>query len=415
MTVAATTIPTRAAPPPRSSSAEIEFTTASPSDEPATSAAGSTDAVKPGVTARAPETLAHPGGSRTAQNIASDERGERGDGRSLEQGRTLAARADGVNLDPHLINTLRGTQEQRIHTARWRASPQDARHTPTPDNDPWPAHGGGILLVRTRQGRAVPTEGVVASPSPPSVFGPPERSTRVLTPDAERAVTAPPPAPQDPGARAHPGAGITHANGHTSSTAAPIAAAHPALEQGRASTTSNEAARRPDDDTDAALLAASLMRAHVSATVQDGAQRAEGSGGVGGGGAPGSGGGLGRGGRSRPQGDGDGWLSLDTDDPRFMRYFQQVRRRLDRLWERGLFPQEEALRLNQGTVIVGFVIERDGSVRDISVQRASGVPAFDRNVREAMDTVHFPPIPAALERESLRVRAPFVLRNPIVR
>jgi TonB family protein len=188
----------------------------------------------------------------------------------------------------------------------------------------------------------------------------------------------------------------------------------PTLAQGHASTTADEAARRPDDDDDSALLAASLQRAFVSATVQQCAARAEGVGGAGGGGAPGSGGGVGRGGRAAVLGDGDGWVSLSSDDARYMRYLIEVRRRIEPLWA-DAFPHAEALRMRQGTVILQFVIAADGSVREPAVRRRSGVDAFDANVLAAVRSARLPPIPAALGVESLRIRAPFEFRNPLVR
>ena len=97
-----------------------------------------------------------------------------------------------------------------------------------------------------------------------------------------------------------------------------------------------------------------------------------------------------------------------------MAYFQNVRRRLDSLWENA-FPREEALRLRQGTVILRFVIRADGSVRDVAIQRRSGIDAFDHNVLVAITAAQLPPIPSALQLNELRITAPFVFRNPIVR
>ncbi|MDB4929943.1 MAG: hypothetical protein JWM10_2427, partial [Myxococcaceae bacterium] len=102
-------------------------------------------------TAARPEAPTRPdalGGIAHQQNLDAEQRGERGDGRSLERGRQMAARAERINLDERLLDADRGVQEQRIATARRRASPQDDRRTPHPDEDPWVSTGDGVLLLR---------------------------------------------------------------------------------------------------------------------------------------------------------------------------------------------------------------------------------------------------------------------------
>ena len=163
-----------------------------------------------------------------------------------------------------------------------------------------------------------------------------------------------------------------------------------------------------------ALLAATLLRAQVNAAAQQGAARGDGQGGVGGGGSPGAGGGLMRGGAARAYGEGDGVVSLTTGDARYQRYFGLLRRRLQRLTA-GAFPHEDELQLRQGTVILRFVIERDGAVRDVVIERRSGVPGYDANVRSALVAATLPPIPASLARDRLTVRWPAAFLSPIVR
>lgn len=360
----------------------------------------------PGPTAREradttrPET-ARLGGAHAAQNVDAPTRGEAGDGRSAEEGLNLAARAEGVNLDPRIMNSLHDRQEQRIRTGAQRASPQDDRRTPNPADDPWVATGHGIILFRLPGAAALPTRGA-----------------RVAAGASREAV---PPSDAELGLRAQPtlapriGAGVAEdLHGTRARVAGPMRTQRPTLAQGHASTTSDLAALRPDDDRDSALLAASLQRAFVASTVQQGPQRAEGVGGVGGGGAAGSGGGDGRGGHAAAFGDGDGWISLSSDDARYMRYLIEVRRRIEPLWA-DAFPREEALRLRQGTVILQFVITREGAVREAVVRRHSGVDRFDDNVLAAVRRARLPPIPAALGADHLRIRAPFEFRNPLVR
>ncbi len=359
---------------------------------------------------QAPSERPELGGIAHRQNLDAEHAGERGDGRSLERGRQLAARAEHLNLDERLLDANRGSQEQRIATSARRASPQDDRRTPHPDEDPWVSTGDGVLLLRLPHATALPTAGATSHDQATIAMqaGPMPNGERL--PDA--VVVGPGRGDRDLVER--PTAGVAHATGASTRVAGPVAMQRPSLHAGHASTTSDRLAARTSDDADAALLAASMLRDHMNASVQDGPQRAVGEGGVGGGGAPGSGGGTGRGGVARSLGDGDGWIALGTEDARYVRYLHEVRRRLQPLW-RDAFPYDEALRLRQGTVVLQFVIARDGSVHATAVSHRSGVDRFDANVLAAVSRAHLPPIPASLGRSELRIRAPFEFSNPVVR
>jgi TonB family protein len=404
MTVAATAVPARAPslPPPSFDAVNFEAPT-TPESQPG-------DATGPGHSPSPPDPSQRYGGAHSAQNLSSDNPGERGDGRSLEAARRLATRSDGVNLDARQLNALDRTQEQRIRTSRERASPQDDRRTPNPADDPWVARGHGILLVRMTESPRMPGEGALVHAGEASNAGDPSVTHALVAPPPTIAVGS----ERHAGAQPRLAAGLRDGRDGAAQSAAPTAFQRPAVDRGHASTTADQAALRPDDDTDAALLAASLMRAHVNAAAQEGPARAAGVGGVGGGGSPGSGGGLGRGGVARAFGDGDGVFSLETGDARYVRYFGQVRRRIYQLTERA-FPFDEALRLNQGTVIVTFTIERDGRVRDVAVQRRSGIERYDTNVRNALASASMPPIPASLGRDRIAIRAPVEFLSPVVR
>jgi len=369
------------------------------------------DAGAPGVARRVDQPVPRLGGASSPQNISSDNRGERGDGLSPERARMLAARDEGVNLDARLLNNLDRTQEQRIRTARERSSPQDDRRTPNPAEDPWVSTGHGVFLVRTTPAREAPGRGEVTSPGHFATAG-----SATPTPPVADPRSAPNglPRPTPEGAVARAASGVRDRTQGAARAAVPMATQRPSVEAGHASTTADQAARRPDDDADAALLAATLLRALVNAAAQQGAARGDGQGGVGGGGSPGAGGGLMRGGAARAYGEGDGVVSLTTGDARYQRYFGQLRRRLQALTA-GAFPHEDELRLRQGTVILRFVIERDGAVRDVVIERRSGVPGYDANVRSALVAATLPPIPASLARDRLMVRWPAAFLSPVVR
>jgi TonB family protein len=99
-----------------------------------------------------------------------------------------------------------------------------------------------------------------------------------------------------------------------------------------------------------------------------------------------------------------------------MGYFRMLKARIDPLWANA-FPKSALLELKQGTVILEFVVGADGSA---SVAwpplKASGIDEFDRNCASAIRrAAPFPPIPTSLGRGSLRIRAPFVAKNPIIK
>jgi TonB family protein len=75
------------------------------------------------------------------------------------------------------------------------------------------------------------------------------------------------------------------------------------------------------------------------------------------------------------------------------------------------------LELKQGTVILDFTIAADGTAHVAwPPVRPSGVDEFDRNCADAIRrAAPFDPLPSQLGRSTLRVRAPFVAKNPIVK
>jgi TonB family protein len=105
-----------------------------------------------------------------------------------------------------------------------------------------------------------------------------------------------------------------------------------------------------------------------------------------------------------------------TTDPRLLPYFRRIHAKVDPLWA-DAFPKSALLELKQGTVILEFIVQADGTA---SVSwppvRPSGIDEFDRNCADAIRrAAPFPPIPRELGVTSLRIRAPFVASNPVVK
>jgi TonB family protein len=73
--------------------------------------------------------------------------------------------------------------------------------------------------------------------------------------------------------------------------------------------------------------------------------------------------------------------------------------------------------LKQGTVILEFVVARDGTAKVTwPPLRPSGIDEFDRNCAEAIRRAGpFEPIPPVLGVSSLRIRAPFVANNFVIK
>ena len=105
-------------------------------------------------------------------------------------------------------------------------------------------------------------------------------------------------------------------------------------------------------------------------------------------------------------------LALATFQRTYDRCLCRVRQKVDPLWE---FPRELAVRMEQGDVLVGFTIRKDGSVSDVRVLKGSGFDKFDKNVLAAIKkAAPFDPLPETLGA-ALHVTAPFERANPVIR
>ena len=127
--------------------------------------------------------------------------------------------------------------------------------------------------------------------------------------------------------------------------------------------------------------------------------------------------GKGRGSRSgrrgHPEGELDGpAIWLNNPDNQYLLYFRRVHRKIQPLWA---FPKQLEILMEQGDVLVRFVIQKDGRVTDLRVAKPSGHPHFDRLVIAAIrGAAPFDPIPNGLGRK-VQIIAPFEFRNPLVR
>jgi TonB family protein len=329
----------------------------------------------------------------------------------------LAAIDEDLRLSPDLTSRLDRDQHQRLKTSAFRATREDRRSTTHPMELTFLATGAGEHQERRPSAKSDPSRGSLASPRPAAVLGG-HAGTRES--ELREGPGATPGAAQPGQLAASPGVGVRDGQpGTRHAEAARIAKGRPAVAEGPPSVTATFRGR-PHDTVDSDQEVASLVQSAVHASFAGGLAGAGRGGSSGPSPDPGVGGAAGRGSIARTMGSGDGdvfdWY---TSDPMLLPYFRKIHAKVDPLWK-DAFPRSALLELKQGTVILEFTIALDGRVRvGWPPLRPSGIDEFDRNCADAIRRAGpFEPIPAALResgRTSLRIRAPFVAKNPIVK
>jgi TonB family protein len=324
----------------------------------------------------------------------------------------LADKDDRMRLSPDLLSRLDRDQLQRLRVARRRASWEDRRSTTHPTELTLVVTGPGEVRERRDMSTFAPSRGELAS-RPASVRGA-ELGVAISrdADDADRRFGGRTLGSLD-GA---PGAGVVEGRpGVDHRSSAPIGSARPDVVRAPVAVAASERAL-PKDDVDSEQDVATTVRSLVHAS-SAGGLAGEGLGGSGGRGEAGAGAARGAGSHARPMGEGDGDIfDYWTSDPRLVPYFRRLHARIDPLWVNA-FPKSAMLDLKQGTVILEFTVSADGSaVVSWPPLRTSGVDEFDRNCADAIRrAAPFAPIPPELGMRSLRIRAPFVANNPVVK
>ena len=369
------------------------------------------------------------GGMRSAQNLDARDRGQGGDATGPERAILMLDRAHDILLFDSPLNNLAAAQQQRIRTARSRATLENRRATPNPNDDAFLASGDGrhaerrpvsatdatlgarVAPVASVQGGlpSVDRPGDVASPSTGAArtggaatrFGGAAGAS-----DGERGTDA-----------ASPGRGILQGRGSRASEAARVARGRPRVDRGPAATPATAQDSRIRDDEDTENLASEMMQSWVQSTAHTGPRRGAGVGGLGGGGTPGVGGGRQEGGRAASYGPGDGrYAALDTSDARYRRWFLASSRRVQDALR---FPRARALAMDQGTTVFRIVVRRDGTLRGAPrLVRSSGFEDLDRAALAAIrSATPFAPLPDDLAPQlaQLSLSLPVEFSNPMVR
>jgi TonB family protein len=111
----------------------------------------------------------------------------------------------------------------------------------------------------------------------------------------------------------------------------------------------------------------------------------------------GGGGGL-KGGRGGIEGEA---IPLDTPDPRYQDYFNQIRERIKSKW---IYPYEASSRGIGGELAIEFGIAKSGELQFIERRRSSGVEMLDDYAMRAVQLASpFPPVPDAISKSGLPI------------
>jgi len=115
----------------------------------------------------------------------------------------------------------------------------------------------------------------------------------------------------------------------------------------------------------------------------------------------GGGGGL-KGGRGGIEGDA---VPLDTPDPKYQDYFNQIRERIKSKW---IYPYEASSRGIGGELGIEFGIAKSGELQFIERRRSSGVEILDDYAMRAVQLASpFPPVPDAISKGGLPIHGIF--------
>jgi TonB family protein len=115
----------------------------------------------------------------------------------------------------------------------------------------------------------------------------------------------------------------------------------------------------------------------------------------------GGGGGL-KGGRGGIEGEA---IPLDTPEPKFQDYFNQIRERIKSKW---IYPYEASSRGIEGELQIEFGIAKSGELQFIEKRASSGIELLDDYAMRAVQLASpFPPVPDALSKGGIPINGIF--------
>ncbi len=361
-------------------------------------------------------------GGDTIARVDNGDLGHGGDQAAALKAIHLTDRDEQLRLSPDLISRLDRDQQHRIKSSAMRSSWEDRRATTHPMEATFIAMGQGDRQERRLVATTDPSRGAMQALAPSTVGGKPGALPAFAGGDAQGlssvhpvAFTSTPGSQNDGALDSSPGVGA-HGSlpGADHRQSAAVANARPDVTQGAIAIPAIDKSKTRDD-VDSEQEVSTIVRSLVHASAAGGPS-GDGRGGTSGGGLTGAGGVSGDGSHARPLGTGEGDLfDIDTNDPHLMPYFRRLHAKLDPMWANA-FPRAAMLDLKQGTVIIDFTIDENGTAHVVwPPVRTSGIDEFDRNCADAIRKASpFEPIPSALGKKTLHIRAPFTSRSTIV-
>jgi TonB family protein len=102
-------------------------------------------------------------------------------------------------------------------------------------------------------------------------------------------------------------------------------------------------------------------------------------------------------------------IPLDSADPRYSDYLDQVRRRIKDKWGYPCVKNDNTRECEYKTaqLIIEFGIAKDGKVPFITIVRSSGYPIYDDYAVNAVKLADFPPIPDSFSKKGVPILATF--------
>ena len=98
-------------------------------------------------------------------------------------------------------------------------------------------------------------------------------------------------------------------------------------------------------------------------------------------------------------------VSLDTKELKYLSYFAQIKRKIERIWT---YPSDAAANGIQGQLYLKFVLNRSGEVKNVELLRSSGHKVLDKEAWDAViNAGPFGGFPPTIADDELHITARF--------
>jgi TonB family protein len=98
-------------------------------------------------------------------------------------------------------------------------------------------------------------------------------------------------------------------------------------------------------------------------------------------------------------------VRLDTREPRYVPYFESIKRSIENVWE---YPEPALRRGLQGKLVIEFTVLENGALEGTQMIRSSGFPELDQEALRAVRAASpFLPIPPSIGRNRIDIVASF--------